>query len=279
MMPLTRESGERKGPTGVMNELDTTQPNIARVYDYWLGGKDNFAADREMAHGMAEVNPGIPAMVRANREFITTAVRTAAQAGVEQFLDLGAGLPTHPSVHDAAHAVNPGAQVVYVDNDAVVVSHVSALLAKKPGVHAARSDLSAPDEVRVHPKVDAVIDWDKPVCVILAAVLHFYDPDQARRLITAYSGMSCAGSWLALSVFSGRDDEMETRSRSTYTAARFWVHETADMARWVEGLDVTPPGICEARRWGSGIGGTPRRGGWTLCALARKPDRGSAQEH
>ena len=261
-----------------MQGLDTTRPNIARVYDYWLGGRDNFAVDREMAHSMAELNPGVPAMARVNREFIITAVGTAAEAGVRQFLDLGAGLPTHPSVHDAARAVNPDAQVVYVDRDPVVVSHVSALLAKTPGVHAAQSDLSEPGKVRAHPKARAVIDWDKPVCVILAAVLHFYDPDEARRLIAAYAGMSCAGSWLAVSVFSGRDEEMETRSRSTYTAAPFWVHETADMASWLDGLDVVPPGICEARRWMSGIGGIPRRGGWTLCALARKPARDGHQE-
>jgi O-methyltransferase involved in polyketide biosynthesis len=255
-----------------MKGLDTTRPNIARVYDYWLGGKDNFAADREMARVMAELNPGIPAMARANREFITTAVAAAAKAGVRQFLDLGAGLPTHPSVHDAARAVNPDAEIVYVDSDPVVVSHVSALLAKTAGVYAAKSDLSKPDEVRAHPKTTAVIDWDMPVCVVLAAVLHFYDPDEAQRLIAAYARMSRAGSWLAVSVFSGRDERMETQSRNAYTAAPFWVHETADMTRWLDGLDVMPPGICEARRWMSGIGGTPRRGGWALCALARKPD-------
>jgi hypothetical protein len=110
--------------------LDMTRPNIARVYDFWLGGKDNFAVDRELARTMTEVNPGIPVMTRANRAFITAAVGKAVRAGVGQFLDLGAGLPTHPAVHEAARAVNPDASVVYVDNDPVVISHATALLSR-----------------------------------------------------------------------------------------------------------------------------------------------------
>ncbi len=256
-----------------MEGLDTTRPNIARVYDYWLGGKDNFAVDRELARTMTEVNPGIPAMARANRDFITAAVRMAAEAGVGQFLDLGAGLPTRPAVHDAACAVNPEARVVYVDNDPVVVSHASARLATEPGICAAEADITQPGEVLDHPVVRAAIDWAEPVCVILAAILHFRDTAAAGRLVAAYTGAASAGSWLAVSVFGGHEDDMEVRSRVAYTAATFWVHGTADVARWLDGLEVVPPGICEARRWMSGVGGTPRRGGWALCALAVKPDR------
>jgi O-methyltransferase involved in polyketide biosynthesis len=254
-----------------VEEFDTTRPNVARVYDYWLGGKDNFAADRELARTMTEVNPGIPAMARANREFITAAVRKATEAGVRQFLDLGAGLPTHPAVHDAACAVNPDARVVYVDNDPVVVSHASALLATAPGIYAIQADITEPGEVLAHPTVRAAIDWAEPACVILAAVLHFRDTAAAGRLVAAFADAACAGSWLAVSVFSGQDGNMEARSRATYSAATFWIHGPADLARWLDGLEVVPPGICEARRWMSGVGGTPSRGGWALCALAVKP--------
>jgi hypothetical protein len=253
--------------------FDTKRPNIARVYDYWLGGKDNFAADRELARTMTEVNPGIPAMARANREFITTVVRKAAEAGVGQFLDLGAGLPTHPAVHDAACAVNPHARVVYVDNDPVVVSHASALLATAPGIYVAEADITEPGEVVDHPTVRAAIDWAEPACVILAAVLHFRDTATARRLVAGYADAVCGGSWLAVSVFGGHDENMEVRSRTTYNAATFWVHGTADVARWLDELQIVPPGICEARRWRSGVGGVPSRGGWVLSALAVKPDR------
>ena len=257
-----------------MEDFDPTRPNIARVYDYWLGGKDNFAADRELARMMTEVNPGIPAMARANREFINGAVQRAAEAGITQFLDLGAGLPTRPAVHDAACAVLPDARVVYVDNDPVVVSHARALLATHPGIHVAQADITKPDEVFGHPAVRGVIDWGQPVCVIVAAVLHFHDSAVAGQLLGAYAGACSAGSWLAVSVFSGHDETMETRSRGTYTAASFWVHGQADLAGWLDGLDVVPPGICEARRWLSGMGGTPARGGWTMCALAIKAPGG-----
>jgi O-methyltransferase involved in polyketide biosynthesis len=254
-----------------MVDFDPARPNIARVYDYWLGGKDNFAADRELARLITEVNPGIPAMARANRAFINGAVQRAAEAGITQFLDLGAGLPTRPAVHDAACAVHPDARVVYVDNDPVVVSHASALLATGSGVHAVEADITRPDEVIGHPAVRATIDWGQPVCVIAAAVLHFRDSATAGQLVGAYAEASSAGSWLAVSVFGGRDETMEARSRSAYTAAPFWVHGQADLAAWLDGLDVVPPGICEARRWLSGLGGIPARGGWTLCALAVRP--------
>ena len=254
-----------------MAALDMTRPNIARVYDFWLGGKDNFAVDRELARTMTEVNPGIPVMARANRAFITAAVGKAARAGVGQFLDLGAGLPTHPSVHEAARAVNPGASVVYVDNDPVVISHADALLATAPGIDSAQADITKPAEVLTHPAVQAGIDWTRPVCVVLAAILHFRDSIEAARLVTAYTDVACPGSWLAVSVFSGRDDVMESKSRAAYTAANFWVHGTSDLAKWLNGLEVVAPGICEASRWMSGKGGIPDRGGWVLCALAVKP--------
>lgn len=254
-----------------MDAFDTTRPNIARVYDYWLGGKDNFVADRELAAAMTKVNPGIPAMARANRAFVIAAVAKAAEAGIGQFIDLGAGLPSHPAVHEAARAGNPDARVVYVDSDPVVVTHARALLATMPGITAVEADVTKPEEVLANPAVNAAVDWAKPVAVVLAAILHFHDPATAGRLVARYADAACAGSHLAISVFTGQDDDMEAGSRSTYTAAPFWVHSTADVAQWLAGLEVRPPGICEARRWVSGVGGTPKRGGWALCALAVKP--------
>ena len=256
-----------------MDAFDTARPNIARVYDYWLGGKDNFVADRELARTMTEVNPGIPAMARSNRQFVTAAVGKAVQAGIRQVVDLGAGLPTHPAVHEAARAVHPDARVVYVDTDPVVITHARALLATTPGIHAVEADITRPGEVLAHPALDAAIDWAEPVAVVLAAILHFRDAATAGRLVAAYASAAGAGSYVAISVFSGHDDAMEAGSRAAYTAAPFWVHSTADVGRWLHGLEVLPPGICEARRWVSGVGGTPKRGGWTLCALAVKPDR------
>ena len=177
-MPGRMASGRRE--RGTVDAFDTTRPNIARVYDYWLGGKDNFVADRELAAAMTEVNPGIPAMARANRAFVVAAVGKAASAGISQFVDLGAGLPTHPAVHEAARAVCPDARVVYVDNDRVVAMHARALLATMPGIHAVEADITRPDEVIAHPQVAAAIDWAEPVAVVLAAILHFRDADYGR---------------------------------------------------------------------------------------------------
>jgi O-methyltransferase involved in polyketide biosynthesis len=193
-MPGRRASGRREHDT--VDAFDTTRPNIARVYDYWLGGKDNFVADRELAAAMTEVNPGIPAMARANRKFVVAAVGKAAKAGIRQFVDLGAGLPTHPAVHEAARALNPDARVLYLDNDPVVVTHARALLATTPGIYAVEADITRPDEVLAHPAVGAAVDWTEPVAVVLAAILHFRDAASAGRLVAAYTDAACAGSYL-----------------------------------------------------------------------------------
>ena len=133
--------------------IDRTRPSIARVYDYWLGGKDNFESDREMGWRMAEVNPALPRLVRHNREFICAAVARAAAAGIGQFLDLGSGLPAHPAVHEAVREVIPDARVCYVDIDPVAVLHGEVLLASGAGLAAVRADLTHPETVLADPLV------------------------------------------------------------------------------------------------------------------------------
>ena len=125
--------------------IDVTRPSVARVYDYWLGGKNNFASDRDMGGRMAEVNPALPQVVRRNREFICAAAARAAAAGINQFLDLGSGLPAHPAVHEAAREVIPDARVCYVDIDPAAVIHGEALLADGEGLAAVRADLTEPE--------------------------------------------------------------------------------------------------------------------------------------
>jgi len=118
---------------GLPAGIDVTRPSVARVYDYWLGGKDNFASDRQMGERMAEVNPALPQLVRHNREFICAAAARAAATGIRQFLDLGSGLPAHPAVHEAVRAIIPDARVCYVDIDPVAVRHGQALLPRAKG--------------------------------------------------------------------------------------------------------------------------------------------------
>ena len=157
--------------------LDTSVPNAARMYDYWLGGKDNFAADREAAERSALAVPQLPWLARQNRSFLGRAVRCCASVGVTQFLDIGTGLPTMNSVHQVAERTSAEPQVVYVDNDPVVVSHARALLTT-PRTVAIHGDLTRPDELLGDPDVRAVIDFSQPVAVLLVAVLHFV-PDEA----------------------------------------------------------------------------------------------------
>lgn len=252
--------------------FDPSRPNIARVYDYWLGGKDNFAADRTLAQKMCEINPGIPAMIRDNRAFAVQAVTRAAESGIAQFLDLGAGLPTRPSLDEAVRAVNPAARVAYIDNDPLVVSHASALLASRPGITAASADFTDPDAVLAHPAVCQVIDPGQPMCVIMACTLHFLDAAAARAVTAAYMNQAAPTSWIAVSVVRIASDAMLATPTSTYTAGTFFNHDHYELAGWLAGWRVTPPGVTVARRWVSGIGGIPSGAdSYILCAAAVNP--------
>jgi len=165
--------------------VDTRTPNIARVYDYWLGGKDHFAADRNLGDRIREAVPGIADGVRANRAFLARAVSELARAGVDQFLDLGAGIPTSPNVHEIAQVVDPGARVLYVDNDPVVLANARALLAVDRTIRVVSGDLRDPASVLGHQAVLEHLDWDRPVAVLLVAVLHFLGDTEAAALLDA----------------------------------------------------------------------------------------------
>jgi hypothetical protein len=254
--------------------IDVTRPSIARVYDYWLGGKDNFASDREMGRRMAEVNPALPQLVRHNREFICAVAARAAAAGISQFLDLGSGLPAHPAVHEAAREVIPDARVCYVDIDPVAVLHGEALLARCEGLAAVQADLTEPETVLANPRVRAVIDMSQPVAVVLAAVLHFLPAASAAAVCTRYMSRAAQGSWLIVSSGHYEDKELADRLRQTAVHARFWNHDAADLASMLAGLEPVGPGVCEVRSWIAGTGGEPA--GKPVYALAAVGVKSSA---
>jgi O-methyltransferase involved in polyketide biosynthesis len=237
--------------------IDVTRPSVARVYDFWLGGKDNFAVDREMGSRMAEVNPALPLLVRQNREFVCAAAARTAQAGITQFLDLGSGLPAHPAVHEAVRAVNPDARVCYVDIDPVAVRHGQALLAVSEGVAAVHADLTEPETVLTDPNVRALIDLTKPTAIIMAAVLHFMSAEAGAAVCAGYMSRAARGSWLIVSVGHYQDRDLADRVQQTGTYARFWNHGAADLASMLAGLELVAPGVSEARRWIAGTGGEP----------------------
>jgi hypothetical protein len=178
--------------------VDVSVPNVARMYDYWLGGKDNFAADRIAADRSTELIPQLPWINRENRMFLGRAVRFCADAGISQFLDIGSGLPTMENVHQVAERASAAPHVVYVDNDPVVISHAQALLST-PYTTAVRGDLARPGEILADPGVRRLIDFSKPVAMLLVAVLHYIPDDTGiYACVARLRGAMAPGSYLVI---------------------------------------------------------------------------------
>jgi hypothetical protein len=251
--------------------LDTRVPNMARVYNYWLGGKDHFAADRAEADRLVALYPPLPALARENRAFLIKAAGWAARQGIGQFIDLGAGLPASPSVHQAARAVLPAARVAYVDIDPVVLSHAVALLATGDGVAAVDADLRDPAAVLGHLHLRAVINPCRPVCVILGAVLHFLNPQAARAVTAGYASRLAPGSCLVLSCARFDDEQLAKQLAEEYTAATWYNHSLADIVEFFDGLELVGPGLTEARNWPKRPAQADDRNGHVLAGVGRVP--------
>ena len=178
--------------------VDPTRPNIARVYDYWLGGKRNLVADRELAERMATLDPWIPVSCRANRAFLGRAVRFLTEQGIRQFLDIGSGIPTSGNVHEVAQSLAPDARVVYVDRDPVAVAESRDLLAGNSRAVVVEADLRDLDTIV--PRASELLDFSEPVAVMLVAVLHFLlDADQPHQLVASLRDATVPGSYLVVS--------------------------------------------------------------------------------
>ena len=256
----------------MVEQFDPARPNIARVWDYWLGGKDNFAADRELAQKMVAVHPPSVRMARENRRFLGRAVSYVAGRGVWQFIDVGAGLPTAVNTHDIAQRIDPRARVAYVDNDPVVISHARNLLTKSPGVIAVSGDMRDPGGILADAGLTELIDLTEPVCVIMSGVLHFADAATARGVTAAFTRAIAPGSYLIISVGSGAPSEGDAFT-SAYTAARVYIHQLPEIVGFFDGLELVPPGVVPVRGW-SGDGLAPSlkpRTATFLGGVARKP--------
>lgn len=228
--------------------FSSSAPSIARVWDVLLAGKDNFAADRNQADKLLAVFPRAAELARESRQFQARAVRHVALRGVRQFLDLGCGLPTAPNTHETAHAVQPEAVVVYVDNDEQVVTHAESVLAKAPGVVPVAGDLGFPEDILYDWHVRRALDFYRPVCVILAMTLHFYDADTARELVRQYVDGIPYGSYVVLSVGS-LEGEMAEQFSHEYQAGQVKHHDAETVAGFLDGLELVQPGVAEARAW------------------------------
>ena len=241
---------ERPGasvPAGARSALDTTVAHSARVHDYWLGGKDNFAADRAAGDAVMEAYPGIVMSVRANRAFLARVVRfLAAEAGIRQFLDIGTGIPASNNTHEVAQSVAPESRVVYVDYDPVVLTHARALLTSSPeGVtNYIDADLREPSKI-LH-EAARTLDFSQPVAVMLIAIMHLIvDADDPHRIVAELMAAVPPGSYLALSqVASDIETEQVAEARRRYNslARETQQHRShAEVTRFFDGLDLVPP--------------------------------------
>jgi O-methyltransferase involved in polyketide biosynthesis len=239
-----------------IERFDPREPTIARVYDAFLSGKDNYAADREVAARLTEISPEFVQGAHDNRAFIGRAVTWAAGRGIRQFLDLGSGLPTHPAVHEFAREAVPDARVCYVDNDPVAVLRAQALLAEPEGITVIRADLTDLDVVLAEATARG-IDLTEPVCVIFAMVLHFYPAGQAQSIVAGYVSRVPAGSTVVIS--TGRMDDPDSwhRMRDGYSASATYNHSWDEVACFFAGQEMVPPGLVRATDW---RGTTPEAG-------------------
>jgi hypothetical protein len=238
-------------------EIDTSRAHSARVYDYLIGGKNHFAADRELADAMMRKWPVIRVGTRAQRGFLIRAVRyLAAEAGVRQFFDIGAGLPTTNNVHEVAQAVEPSARVVYVDNDPLVLAHARALLTSSPDGRTAyvHADIRDPAALLAAPAVRDVLDFSQPIALMLVGLLHFLpEDDNPQEILKALLDALPSGSYLAASHFTGEHDQERAEASGAEFFDRGLRGELRDSSTFAElafcGLRLMPPGVVLASEW------------------------------
>jgi S-adenosyl methyltransferase len=269
--PVSEQESELQG-------LDIGKPNMARMYDYALGGKDNFAADRAAVEKLFSFAPENKDVPRANRRFLGRAVRFAAAAGIRQFLDLGTGLPSQGHVHQVVAETDPDAHVVYVDYDSAVVNHARALLADSDFVTVIKADIRDPGGIMAHADVARLIDWSQPVAVLFLAVLHgIPDGDDPAGVVGAFAGPMAAGSCLILSHLSseGHPPEQVAQKEEIFAQSNAPVRyrSRVEIERMFDGFELVEPGLTTVTRWRGGDavdGELDAAGQWILCGVGRK---------
>jgi SAM-dependent methyltransferase len=241
------QNPESRAPVGV----DPTVPSVARVYDALLGGKDNFAVDRAVRDRLMEITPGGADVPLYNRAVLGRGVRYLVSQGIDQFIDLGAGLPTVQNTHEVAQSVNPHARVVYVDIDPMVLAHGRALLTSNQNTTVITADFCEPDAVLNHPDVRAVIDFDRPVALLMVAVLHHLDDSQhPGQLVARYRDAVVSGSYLFITHFiDGGDEtaEIERVMLSNLGSGRFRSFD--EVRGFFAGTELVEPGVVYNPLW------------------------------
>jgi hypothetical protein len=255
---MTGFSKERRG-RGRGPAFDTSKPNVARVYDYFVGGKDNFAADREFAQAAMRISPKAAYAAINNREFLGRVVRfLVGEAGITQLLDIGSGLPTKGNVSEVAHQVNPDVRVVHVDNDPVVFTHSKALLTDDRTTDIITADVRQPAELLADPVVAKLIDFTQPVGLLLISVLHHVqDDDKPAELMDALRAAMPPGSYLAISSLRMPGPDRPDLREVTIEGEKLLIgtlgsgrwRESAEIQAWFGDWEMLPPGLVSLLEW------------------------------
>jgi hypothetical protein len=249
--PLTVGGCEVDRPAWAPDDVDLDRPSVARVYDFFLGGSHNFAADRLLAEQAIEAMPGLPEIARGNRDFLRRAVTWLAAQGIRQFIDLGSGIPTVGNVHDIVR----DAKVVYVDNDPVAIAHSRAMLADEPGAIVVQADLRKPFDVLADSRLRTFVDFREPVAFLLCAVLHFVpDAERPGDIVAGYIAAAVPGSYVVIShagidnrAVSAAEDEALGLYRKTPTA--LILRTRREVEAFFDDLTLVEPGVVPPGLW------------------------------
>jgi hypothetical protein len=259
-------------------KVDTTVAHTARIWNYWLGGKDNFAADREVGDQIRGYLPDIVTSARADRAFLKRAVRhLVTEAGIRQFLDIGTGLPTADNTHQVAQALAPECRIVYADNDPMVLAHARALLTSTPEGVTDYIDADARDTGAILHAAASTLDFARPVAVMLLGILNFIgDDEDARHIVDGLMAAVPSGSYLAIA-----HPTTEVKPAESLAAAESWnqnakppitLRSAAALESFLHGLEILPPGVVTCTRWRPDRDDpTADTDVYQFCAVARKP--------
>jgi hypothetical protein len=260
-----RPLGEVPAPVTVLDQqsFESGIPNIARVYGYWLGGKDHYEADRKAAEAVIRLRPQVVAGARANRAFLARVVRfLAADCGIRQFLDIGCGLPATDNTHEVAQQVAPGCRVVYADNDPVVLSHARALLTSTPQGTCDYLDADVRDTAAILTGAARTLDLARPVAVLLLAVLHFIDSDDPTEIVAALAGALARGSFIAISHLTADSAPEQVGAAvtayNTLASVPVQPRTHSQVTGLLGGLPLLAPGVVPVGQWRPSIGEVPQ---------------------
>ncbi|MFE1362814.1 SAM-dependent methyltransferase [Streptomyces anulatus] len=243
-------------PAWAPQGIDISVPSVSRMYDFYLGGSHNFEVDREAARKAMEFLPGLPKIMQANRAFMRRTVRYAVDIGIDQFLDIGSGIPTFGNVHEVAQAANPGAKVAYVDHDPVAVAHSQAVLEGNDRAVIAAADLRRPKEILAHPEITGLLDLDRPVALLLVAVLHFVeDADDPRAAVAELRESLAPGSLIVLTHASyegiplPREEAAGTVGVYQNIRNPLIMRSREEIGQFFEGYEMVEPGLVSMPEW------------------------------